>query len=124
MGLKIRRLKTGFAYYAEYKFGKHCIYEKIEASTAREAKRIYAARYKELRLSVPRESRSTSARESRDQQIATALNVVIRKLIAKRILSESEAVELLPEFVSLNPPDPDMLDVFDAPRPLAAARRN
>ena len=32
---------------------------------------------------------------------------MLRKLIAKQVISEAEAVELLPEFVSLNPPDPE-----------------
>jgi hypothetical protein len=63
MGLKIRRLKSGFAYYAEYKLGKHCIYEKIQAGSAREAKRIYAARDKELRKNTPMEMRTLSIKD-------------------------------------------------------------
>lgn len=106
MGLKIRRLKGGFAYYAEYKLGRHCIYEKIQAGTAREAKRIYAARDKELRNSIPKEARTATARETRDKRVTDALSAMLRKLIAKHVISEAEAIELLPEFASLNPPEP------------------
>ena len=54
MGLKIRRLKNGFAYYAEYKLGRRgVIYEKIEANTKKQATKIYAARIKELRGGDP-----------------------------------------------------------------------
>ena len=104
MGLKIRRLKTGFAYYAEYKLGKHCIYEKIQAGSAREAKRIYAARDKELRKSIPPEARVTSVKETRDKRIANALSAMLRKLIDKRVISEAEAAELLPEFSGVPAP--------------------
>jgi hypothetical protein len=105
MGLKIRRLKTGFAYYAEYKLGRHCIYEKIQAGSAREAKRIYAARDKELRLSTPLEARQKSRREQRDDKVNAALSAMLRKLIAKQVISEAEAIELLPEFTSIPAPE-------------------
>jgi len=98
MGLKIRRLKTGFAYYAEYKFGRRCIYEKIEAGSAREAKRIYAARKEELRKEIPAEARATTQTEARDHKVAAALTAMLRKLVAKEVISEAEAEELLPEF--------------------------
>lgn len=106
MGLKIRRLKSGFAYYAEYKLGRHCIYEKIEAGSAREAKRIYNARLKELRQSTPQELRAVKPGEARDRRIAEALSAMLRKLIDKQVISEAEALELLPEFASLTPPEP------------------
>ena len=105
MGLKIRRLKTGFAYYAEYKLGRHCIYEKIQAGSAREAKRIYAARDKELRRSTPPEARLKTRREQRDDNVNAALSAMLRKLIAKQVISEAEAVELLPGFVSIPAPE-------------------
>ena len=107
MGLKIRRLKGGFAYYAEYKLGRHCIYEKIQAGSARDAKRIYAARDKELRNSIPKEARHATARETRDRRVTDALSAILRKLIAKHVISEAEAIELLQEFASLNPPGAD-----------------
>jgi hypothetical protein len=106
MGLKIRRLKSGFAYYAEYKLGRHCIYEKIQAGSAREAKRIYAARDKELRISIPKEARTATVKQTRDKRVTDALSAMLRKLIDRNVISEAEAIELLPEFVSLNPPDP------------------
>jgi hypothetical protein len=105
MGLKIRRLKSGFAYYAEYKLGRHCIYEKIQAGSAREAKRIYAARDKELRQSTPPAARMKSLREQRDDKVSAALSAMLRKLIAKQVISEAEAVELLPEFASIPAPE-------------------
>ena len=50
MGLKIRRVKNGFSYYAEYKLGKRgVVYEKIEAQTKKQAEKIYKARLQELR---------------------------------------------------------------------------
>jgi hypothetical protein len=104
MGLKIRRRKSGFAYYAEYKLGQHCIYEKIQAGSAREAKRIYATRDKELRKSIPKEARTSSVKQTRDQRIAAALSAMLRKLVAKRVISEAEALELLPEFSGLPAP--------------------
>jgi len=105
MGLKIRRLKTGFAYYAEYKLGRHCIYEKIQAGSAREAKRIYAARDKELRQSTPPAARMKSVREQRDDKVSAALEAMLRKLIAKQVISEAEAIELLPGFTSIPAPE-------------------
>jgi len=105
MGLKIRRLKSGFAYYAEYKLGRHCIYEKIQAGSAREAKRIYAARDKELRISIPKEARTATARESRDKRVTDALSAMLCKLIAKHVISEAEAIELLSEFAGFTPPE-------------------
>jgi len=116
MGLKIRRLKSGFAYYAEYKFGRHCIYEKIEAASAREAKRIYNARLKELRASLPkdRDIRQLTPNEARDKRITAALSAMLRKLIDKRVISEAEALELLPEFSSLTPPEPASGEVAGA----------
>jgi hypothetical protein len=123
MGLKIRRLKGGFAYYAEYKLGRHCIYEKIQAGSAREAKRIYAARDKELRNSIPKEARTSTVKQARDKRVTDALSAMLRKLIDKHVISEAEAIELLPEFVSLNPPEPGAEarhDVRDAaPKELA-----
>jgi hypothetical protein len=104
MGLKIRRLKSGFAYYAEYKLGKHCIYEKIQAGSAREAKRIYAARDKELRKNTPMEMRTLSIKDSRNQRVTAALSAMLRKLVAKQVISEAEAMELLPEFSTLPAP--------------------
>ncbi|MCC6948638.1 MAG: hypothetical protein IT539_12800 [Bradyrhizobiaceae bacterium] len=106
MGLKIRRLKSGFAYYAEYKFGRHCIYEKIEAESARDAKRIYNARLKELRNSIPQEARTHTRSETRDKRINEALSAMLRKLIDKQVISEAEALELLPEFSTITPPEP------------------
>jgi hypothetical protein len=103
MGLKIRRLKSGFAYYAEYKLGKHCIYEKIQAGSAREAKRIYAARDKELRKNTPVELRALSIKDSRDQRVTAALSAMLRKLVSKQVITEAEALELLPEFSNLPP---------------------
>jgi hypothetical protein len=105
MGLKIRRLKTGFAYYAEYKLGRHCIYEKIQAGSAREAKRIYAARDRELRQSTPPEARLKTRREQRDDKVNAALSAMLRKLIAKQVISEAEAIELLPGFASIPAPE-------------------
>jgi len=106
MGLKIRRLKGGFAYYAEYKLGRHCIYEKIQAGSAREAKRIYAARDKELRNSIPKEARTSSVKQARDKRVTDALCAMLRKLIDKHVISEAEAIELLPEFTNFDPPEP------------------
>ena len=105
MGLKIRRLKTGFAYYAEYKLGRHCIYEKIQAGSAREAKRIYAARDRELRRSTPPDARMKTRREQRDDKVNAALSAMLRKLIAKQVISEAEAIELLPDFTSIPAPE-------------------
>jgi hypothetical protein len=105
MGLKIRRLKTGFAYYAEYKLGRHCIYEKIQAGSAREAKRIYAARDKELRRSTPLDARLKTRREQRDDKVSAALSAMLRKLIAKQVISEAEAIELLPDFATNPAPE-------------------
>jgi hypothetical protein len=105
MGLKIRRLKTGFAYYAEYKLGRHCIYEKIQAGSAREAKRIYAARDKELRQSTPPAARLKTRGEQRDDKVNAALSAMLRKLIAKQVISEAEAIELLPGFASIPAPE-------------------
>jgi hypothetical protein len=104
MGLKIRRLKSSFAYYAEYKLGKRCIYEKIQAGSAREAKRIYAARDKELRKNTPVELRALSIKDSRDQRVTAALFAMLRKLVSKQVITEAEAIELLPEFSNLPPP--------------------
>ena len=105
MGLKIRRLKTGFAYYAEYKLGRHCIYEKIQAVSAREAKRIYAARDRELRRTTPPDARMKTRREQRDDKVNAALSAMLRKLIAKQVISEAEAIELLPDFASIPAPE-------------------
>ncbi len=126
MGLKIRRLKTGFAYYAEYKLGRHCIYEKIQAGSAREAKRIYAARDKELRKTTPLDARTKTRREQRDDKVNAALSAMLRKLIAKHVISEAEAVELLPGFASIPAPEagtivPALAAGAEAP-PLAAAK--
>ena len=102
MGLKIRRLKTGFAYYAEYKFGGgRCIYETIKAGSSREARRIYAARYKELRASSAADT-ALKARPGVDRHMAAAYSAVLRTLVAKRLVSEAEASELLPEFLAPN----------------------
>lgn len=110
MGLKIRRLKSGFAYYAEYKFGRHCIYEKIEASSAREAKRMYNVRLRELRHSLPERLRSSTQTEAKNDRVTATLSAMLRKLIDKQVISEEEALELLPEFSSIAPLDSSAAD--------------
>ncbi len=84
MGLKIRRLKNGFAFYGEYKFGsgrgrQNCIYERVEASSLREAKKKYAARRAELLAQLKGEA---AAAESADKPI------VVRESGASKIDSE------------------------------------
>jgi hypothetical protein len=104
VGLKIRRLKTGFAYYAEYKFGSgRCIYETIKAGSSREARRIYAARYKELRATDAADVEfKMKPKPGPDRHMAAAFSAVLRTLVAKRLVSEAEASELLPEFLAPN----------------------
>lgn len=97
MGLKIRRLKGGFAYYAEYKFGERCIYETIRAHSSREAKKIYAARYKELRGQLPPQpaARPISVSEARDSQISAVLVALLRVLVSRHVFSDAEVREIL-----------------------------
>lgn len=101
MGLKLRRLKNGFAYYAEYKFGGRCVYESIEAKSAREAKRRYAARRKELLHQFQMQAADASAnasinvREAGDSQINAVLAALLRALVARRVFSDAEIRDLL-----------------------------
>jgi hypothetical protein len=101
VGLKIRRLKTGFAYYAEYKFGGRCVYETIKAGSSREARRVYAARYKELRAGSAVDV-APRMKPGVDRHLAAAYSAVLRTLVAKRVVSEAEASELLPELLAPN----------------------
>jgi hypothetical protein len=119
VGLKIRRLRSGFAYYAEYKFGGgRCIYETIKAGSSREARRIYATRYKELRAgnAVDIEIK-TKPKPPQDRHMAAAFSAVLRTLVARRVVSEAEASELLPELLA--PTLSDSGAVSDFPRSAA-----
>lgn len=95
MGLKIRRSKRGFAYYAEYKLGgNRVVYEKIDAKSAREARRMYAARLKELRVgtAVPA---MVLVRNSRPRPLPTVVVSILKKLVDKQLLSEEEMADIL-----------------------------
>jgi hypothetical protein len=106
VGLKIRRLRSGFAYYAEYKFGGgRCVYETIKAGSSREARRIYAARYSELRAGNAAEveiKAKAKPKPGHDRHLAAAFSAVLRALVARRVVSEAEASELLPQLLAPN----------------------
>ena len=108
VGLKIRRLKSGFAYYAEYKFGGgRCLYETIKAGSSREARRIYAARYKQLRKRTAPDCSRPEDRMTPRARVASALAATLRTLVEKRVISEAEACALLPEYAAPHISDAD-----------------
>jgi hypothetical protein len=105
MGLKIRRLKNGFAFYGEYKFGsgsgrQNCIYERVEAESLREAKKKYAARRQELLeqlqgVSHDAPAKPITVRESGASQISAVMASLLRVLAARGAFADPELGTLL-----------------------------
>jgi hypothetical protein len=105
MGLKIRRLKNGFAFYGEYKFGsgsgrQNCIYERVEADSLREAKKKYAARRQELLeqlqgVSHDAPAKPITVRESGASQIGAVMASLLRVLAARGAFADPELGNLV-----------------------------
>ena len=86
MGLKIRRVKNGFSYYAEYKLGKRgVVYERIEARTKKQAMKIYKARDKELRDGDrdPPPPRTTPPKPARSNGKTTATRLILASNVVR-----------------------------------------
>jgi hypothetical protein len=105
MGLKVRRLKNGFAFYGEYKFGsgsgrQNCIYERVEADSLREAKKKYAARRQELLdqlqgVAHDAPAKPITVRESGASQIGAVMASLLRVLAARGAFADPELGNLL-----------------------------
>ena len=93
MGLKIRVVKNGFSFYGEYKLGQRgVVYEKIEARNKRQAKKLYAARLKQLRAPDP--ARKTAEKTKPN---ANYRGIPSRTILALNVLRLRKAADMSQE---------------------------